>query len=126
MEVTTQLVATQRRVAELTPLAEEADGLRSRVAKVHRHTVEAKKAFKALLVRSWRDDEEATKVRKGWDELLQKDVETHQWILNLLAEVDKEWELKLGVEEKLIALEKKVSLDVAAVTWLYKERDELL
>ena len=35
-------------------------------------------------------------------------------------------ELKLGAEEKLIALEKKASLDVAAVARLRKERDELL
>ena len=37
-----------------------------------------------------------------------------------------ERELKLGVEEKLVALEKRASLDAAAVAWLPKERDELL
>ena len=58
-EVTAQLVATQQRVAELTPLAEEADSLRSRVAKACRDADEAKKAFEALSVRSWRDDEDA-------------------------------------------------------------------
>ena len=35
-------------------------------------------------------------------------------------------ELKLGAEEKLIALEKKASLDAATVARLRKERDELL
>jgi len=43
-----------------------------------------------------------------------------------LAEVEKERELKLGAEEKLVALEKRASLDAAAVTQLRKERDELL
>ena len=91
-----------------------------------RHAVEAEKAFEALLARSRRDNEEATKVRKEWDELLQKDVETHQQILDLLAEVEKERELKLAAEEKLAALENKASLDALAVAQLHKERDELL
>ena len=44
----------------------------------------------------------------------------------MLAEVEKERELKLGAEEKLMALEKRASLDAAAVAQLRKERDELL
>ena len=55
---------------ELTPLIEEAASLRSRVAEAHRHADKAKRAFEALSVRSQRDDEEATKVRKERDELL--------------------------------------------------------
>ena len=74
--MTAQLVATQQRVAELTPLAEEVNSLRSRVAEACRHTNEAERAFEALLVRSWNDDEEATKVRRERDELLQKDTKT--------------------------------------------------
>ena len=57
-------------MAELTPLAEEADSLRSLVAKARRHADEAERAFEALSVRSRRDDEEATKVWKERDELL--------------------------------------------------------
>ena len=57
-------------MAELTPLVEEADNLQSWVAKARRDTDEAEKAFEALSVRSRRDDEEATKVRKEWDKLL--------------------------------------------------------
>ena len=53
--------------------------------------------------------------------MLQKDAETRQWILDLLAKVEKERELKLGVEEKLAALEKKASLDATTVTRLRKE-----
>ena len=54
----------------MTPLAEKVDSLRSRVAEARRDADEAEKAFEALSVRSWRDDEEATKVKKEWDELL--------------------------------------------------------
>ncbi|XP_066391760.1 uncharacterized protein [Miscanthus floridulus] len=99
-EVTTQLVAAQQRVAELTPHAKKVDSLRY--------------------------DEEAAQVRKEQDELLQKDTETRQWILNLLVEVEKERELKLGAEEKLTALEKRESLDAVAVARLRKKRGEIL
>ena len=54
----------------MTPLTEEADSLRSWVAEARRHADEAERAFEALSVRSWRDDEEAAKVRKERDELL--------------------------------------------------------
>ena len=69
-KVTAQLVATQQRVAELTPLAEEADNLQSWVAEARRDADEAEKAFEALTVRSQKDDEEAARVRKERDELL--------------------------------------------------------
>ena len=68
--MTTQLVATQQRVVKLTPLAKEAANLHSRVAEAHRDANEAEKAFKALSVRSWKDDKEAARVRKERDELL--------------------------------------------------------
>ena len=57
-------------VAELTPLAEEAANLRSRVAEAHRDADEADKAFEALSARSRKDDEEAARVKKELDELL--------------------------------------------------------
>ena len=85
------------------------------MAEARRHADEAERVFEALLMRSQRDEEEATKVRKEWDELLQKDTETCQRILNLLAKAEQERELKLGAEEKLVALEKRASLDVAVV-----------
>ena len=43
--MTTQLDVTQQRVAELTPLAEEAASLRLREAKARRHEEETEKAF---------------------------------------------------------------------------------
>ena len=113
-------------MAELTPLIEEADSLRSWVTETRRHADKAERAFEGLSARSWRDEKEAAKVKKERDKLLQKDVETRQWILDLLAEVEKERELKLGAEEKLMALEKRVSLDAVAVARLHKEQDELL
>ena len=111
-------------MVELTPLAEEAANLRSWVAKARRDADEAEKVFEALLMRSWKDDEDATRVRKERDELLQKDAETCQRILDLLGEVEKERDLKLGAMEKLMALENRASLDAAAVSWLRKEWDE--
>ena len=47
-----------------------------RVAEARRDADEAEKAFEALSVRSWKDDEEATRVRKEQEELLQKDAKT--------------------------------------------------
>ena len=85
-------------MAELTPLTKEADSLRLWVAEAHRDVDEAKKAFEALSGRSRRDDEEAIRVKKEQDELLQKHTKTHQWILNLLAKVEKERELNLGAK----------------------------
>ena len=68
--MTAQLVATQQRVVELTPLAEEAANLRSWVAKAHQDADEAEKAFEALSARSWKDDEEGARIKKEQDELL--------------------------------------------------------
>ena len=56
--MTAQLVATQLRVAKLTPLTEEADSLWSRVVEAHWDADEAEKAFEVLSARSQRDDEE--------------------------------------------------------------------
>ena len=96
------------------------------MAEARQHADEAKRAFEALSARSWRDDKDAAKVRKERDELLQKDIEARQNILDLLVEVEKERELKLGAEERLMALEKRASQDAVVAAWLHKEWDELL
>ena len=57
-------------MAKLTPLTEEADSLRSWVAKARQDADEAENAFEALSARSWRHDEEAIQVRKEQDKLL--------------------------------------------------------
>ena len=108
-------------MAELTPLAEEADSLRLWEAKAHRHEEETERAFEALSARVRQDVEEAARVKRERDELLQRDAKTHQQILNLLAEAEKERELKLVAEEKLVALEQRASLDAEAVARLCKE-----
>ena len=48
-----------------------------------------------------------------------------QQIFDLLAEAEKERDLKLVAEEKLVALERRVSQDAKAVAWLHKGQDEL-
>jgi len=39
--------------------------------------------------------------------------------------VEKEQELKLGAEERSVALQQKANLDVEVIVWLRKERNEL-
>jgi hypothetical protein len=64
---------------------------------------EAEKAFEELSTRVRQHEEEAARVQKEQDKLLQRDAENHQQIL--LAEAEKEWELKLGVEERFVVLQ---------------------
>jgi len=65
-----QLAASQQKVAKLTPIDEEVNNLRLRVAEACHHADEAKRVFEALSVRSREDEEEATKVRRERDGLL--------------------------------------------------------
>ena len=48
-----------------------------------------------LAARARHDTEEAARVQKQRDKLLQRDAEARQWIVDLLGEVEKEQELKL-------------------------------
>ena len=54
----------------MTPLAAEADDLRWRKAEARGDAELAEKSFDELSERVWRDQEEATRVRKERDELL--------------------------------------------------------
>ena len=49
--------------------------------------------FQDLSVRVQQDEEVAARVRKEWDELLQKDAEACQRAVDLLAELEREWDL---------------------------------
>jgi len=62
--VISQLVAAQRRVAELTPLAKEADNLRLWEAEARWHEDKTERAFEALSARARQDEEEAARVRR--------------------------------------------------------------
>jgi len=112
-------------VAELTTLVEEVASLRLREAKARRDAEDAEKSFEELSERARWDKDEAARVWKERDELLQRDAETRQRILDLLAEVEKERELKLGAKERFADLQQRVNQDAKAVTWLCRERNEL-
>ena len=100
------------------PLAAKADNLRWWEAEAHRDAEDAGKSFEELLERAQRDEEEAARVRKERDELLQNDAEARQRVLDLLAEVEKERELKLGAEERSVGLQQWTKLDAEAVARL--------
>ena len=96
-----------------------------REAKACRDAEEAKKAFEELSARARQDEEEGARVQKEWDKLLQRDAGACQQVLDLLVEVEKEQELKLGAKERSTALQQRVSLDTEIIARLRKERDEL-
>jgi len=62
----------------LTPLATVADNLRWWEAKPRWDAEDVEKSFDELLESAWQDQEEAARVQKEWDELLQWDAETCQ------------------------------------------------
>ena len=55
----------------MTPLVVEADNLRRREAEAHRDAEDAEKSFDELTERARWDQEEATRVQKEQDKLLQ-------------------------------------------------------
>ena len=60
----------QQTVAELTPLAMEANNLQRWEAEARRAAEDAEKSFDELSERARQDEEEATRVWNEWDELL--------------------------------------------------------
>jgi uncharacterized membrane-anchored protein YjiN (DUF445 family) len=73
----------------------------------YQHTDEVERMALEQLERSRKDEEEAVAIRKEQDELLKRDVVTHQRILELLDEVQRERDQKLVVEERLTTSETK-------------------
>ena len=71
----------------------------------------AEEKVAALEQRVSLDAEAVARLRKVRDELLQKDTESCRWILDLLAEAERERELRLRAEEKLTTLEQRASQD---------------
>ena len=82
--------------------------------------------FEDLSARVKQDEEAATRVRKEWDELLQKDADASQRAIELLAELEMERDLKLKAEDKSAALQRRVDKDAEAIARLRKEQDKLL
>ncbi|XP_066375270.1 uncharacterized protein [Miscanthus floridulus] len=90
-----------------------------------RLTKEARLRGDDLSARVQQDEEATARVRKEWDELLQKDAEACQRAVDLLEELEWEWDLKLEAEERSAALQQKANLDAEVVARLRREQDEL-
>ena len=76
-------------------------------------------------MRVQRDEEAAARVRKEWDELLQKDAEASQRAIDLLVELETEQDLKLRAKERSTTLQQRANQDAREITRLRRERDEL-
>ena len=61
--------------------------------------------FQDLSARVWQDEEASARVRKEWDELLQKDADASQRAIELLAELELERDLRLKAEDRSTALQ---------------------
>ena len=61
--------------------------------------------FEDLSRRVKLDEEVTTRLRKKWDELLQKDAVASEWVGKLLAKLETEWDLKLKAEERSTAFQ---------------------
>ena len=83
-----QLAAAQQREAEARRDAEEIHGM-----------------FEDLSVRAKLDEEAAARIQKEQDELLQKDAKASQQAMEVLAELETEWDLRRKAKEKSAALQ---------------------
>ena len=61
--------------------------------------------FQDLSARVQQDEEAAARVRKEWDELLQKDAAASQRAIQVLAELETEQDLKWKAEDRSMALQ---------------------
>ena len=81
--------------------------------------------FEDLSARVKQDEEAAARVRKEWDELLQKDVDANQRAVEFLAKLETERDLKLKAEDRSTALRPRANQDAEVIARLRRERDEL-
>ena len=72
-------------------------------------------------MRVQQDEEATTRVRKEWDELVQKDAEAYHQAIDLLTELERERDLKLEAKERSVALQHKANLDAKVVARLHRE-----
>ena len=81
--------------------------------------------FEDLLARVKLDEEEATQIKKEWDELVRKDVEASKRAAEVLSELETERDLRRKAKERSVALQQRANLDAKVIARLRKERDEL-
>jgi hypothetical protein len=98
--------------------------LQTREVEPRQHADEAEQIALGHLERLRQDGMEATTIKKGQDELVQRENEACQWALELLSWAEKERELRLAAEEKLVATKSQARQDAATIDHLCKERDD--
>ena len=99
-----QLAAAQQQETEARRDAEEIHGM-----------------FEDLSARVKLNEEDAARLRKEWDELLQKDAAASEQAGELMAELETERDLKLKAEERFVALQQRADRDAASITRLREE-----
>ena len=77
--------------------------------------------FEDLSARVKQDEEAAARVQKERDELLQKDADDSQRVVELLAELETKRDLKLKAEDRSTALQQRADQDAKAIAWLCRE-----
>jgi len=102
-----QLVAAKEREAEACLDAEEIHGM-----------------FEDLKVRSKLEEEEAARILKERDELLEKDAQASRRAIESQNELETERNLRQKAESEAVALQKKVDEDAVLIDRLRRERDE--
>ena len=80
-------------------------GAQQREAEAHRDTEEFHEMFEDLSARVKVDEEATARLRKEWDELLQKDATANERVGELLAGLEMERDLRLKAEERSAALQ---------------------
>ncbi|XP_066348016.1 uncharacterized protein [Miscanthus floridulus] len=102
-----QLAATQEQEAEVCRDAEEIHGM-----------------FEDLKARSKLEEEEAARILKERDELLEKDAQASRRAIEAQNELETERDLRRKAESRAVALQEKVEADAVLIDRLRGERDE--
>jgi len=80
--------------------------------------------FEDLSARVKLDEEEAAKIKKERDELVQKDAEASKRAAEVLNELETERGLRREAENRSSDLQQRVGQDAVLIDWLRRERDE--
>ena len=71
--------------------------------------------FEDLVARVKLDEEEATQIKKEWDELVRKDVEASKRAAEVLSELETEWDLRREAEDRSSDLQRRADQDVLLI-----------